>query len=446
MARTSTICRLVGAGILAICTTGVSAQPAPAPGTEPSYDLLFQRVLRAPSDLDLSFRFANVASQRGDLEAAIGSLERMVFYNPNLPRVKLELGVLYYRLGSYEMAHSYLESALESGSAPPEVSEAVKLYLAEIDKRLNPNQFSFYGQTGFRFQSNATAGPSSPYVRASGFDAVLDRAFVKRPDWNAFGLGALRHIYDFGNQRGDAWDSTVTAYYARQFRFDRFNLGLLEGQTGPRLALAPDSWVGLSIHPYFLGAGVILGDRPYLASLGGGVSLAIPLGNIGYLEPFTEVRDRSFGNTRDFTNAAEQTGVLWSSGASATGDIVGSTLRWQTRLTYSVADTRRAYLDYDQVAFDVGFPVEFTGPWSLRPWIVTPYAGVTNTDYRRPNAIVDPLVRRRETETRGGVQIDVPLWRNVGLGVQVQYANVDASLSNYRTNNFSVTFGPTVRY
>src|SRR5437660_12199579 len=68
------------------------------------YDALFKAMFKNPSNLDLSFRFAQQAVARGDYEAAIGALERMLFYNPNLPRVKLDLGDLYFKLGSYELA------------------------------------------------------------------------------------------------------------------------------------------------------------------------------------------------------------------------------------------------------------------------------------------------------------------------------------------------------
>ena len=422
------------------------AQPSPAPGTDPQYDLLFQRVLRDPANLDLNFEFAKSASARGDLEAAIGSLERMAFYNPNLPRVRLELGVLYFRLGSYEMARSYLASVLDAPDVPPEVRDRVAPFLAEIDRRLNTSQWSFYGQAGLRHQTNATAGPSSPYVRAAGFDAILDRQFVKRPDWNAFALGTVRHVHDFENQRGDVWDTTVAAYYANQFRFSRFNLGLIEVQTGPRLALAPDWWPGLSVRPYVVGTAVSLGDEPYLGSKGAGISIAVPLDGIGYVEPFTEVRNRHFGNTPEFVNAAEQTGRLWLSGAAATGDIVPGALRWQARLTYAIASTRRLYTAYEQVLFEFGLPIEFAGPWGDRRWLVTPIAAVGRSDYAGPNAAVDPFMRRRETEYRGGVQVEVPVTAALGLGVQVQYAVIDSNIRNYRTSNLSVLFGPTLRY
>jgi Flp pilus assembly protein TadD len=67
------------------------------------------------------FKYASLASQTGDLEGAISTLERMLLINADLPRVRLELGVLYYRLASYEVARTYLETALKSPNIPPDV-------------------------------------------------------------------------------------------------------------------------------------------------------------------------------------------------------------------------------------------------------------------------------------------------------------------------------------
>jgi tetratricopeptide (TPR) repeat protein len=158
----------------------------------PEYDALFAQVLREPANLDLSFRFAEIATAAGDYEAAIGALERMLFYNPALPRVRLELGILYFRLGSYETARSYFQGALAGSDVPPEVRARVEPFLFEIDRRLATTQWSGFGQLGLRFQTNANAGPTNSLVRGAGLDVILDRRFVKQPDWNLFGLAACR--------------------------------------------------------------------------------------------------------------------------------------------------------------------------------------------------------------------------------------------------------------
>ena len=58
------------------------------------YDAAFQEMLKQPANLDVLFKFATLASQTGDLEGAISALERMLLIDANLPRVRLELGVL----------------------------------------------------------------------------------------------------------------------------------------------------------------------------------------------------------------------------------------------------------------------------------------------------------------------------------------------------------------
>jgi hypothetical protein len=198
----------VFAAALALHLAGTSARAQG--GVNPEYEALFRRVLREPANLDLSFRFAEMATRAGDYEAAIGALERMLFYKPDLPRVKLELAILYFRLGSYEMARSYFQGALAAG-APPEVTARVQPFLVEIDRRLSTTQWSAFGQIGTRYQTNANAGPTSALVRGAGFDVILDKRFVKRPDWNAFGLMAIRHIHDFENQRGTSGRRTSSA-------------------------------------------------------------------------------------------------------------------------------------------------------------------------------------------------------------------------------------------
>src|SRR5689334_17243449 len=97
------------------------------------YDAAFQEMLRQPANLDVLFKFASLASQTGDLEGAISALERMLLINPNLPRVRLELGVLYYRLKSYEVAREYLQGALKSPNVPSEVRTRAEQFIAQID-------------------------------------------------------------------------------------------------------------------------------------------------------------------------------------------------------------------------------------------------------------------------------------------------------------------------
>jgi hypothetical protein len=51
----------------------------------------------------------------------------MLIYAPNTPRLQLELGVLYYRIGAYEVAPSYFAACQSAGDR-----NQIKLYLAQL--------------------------------------------------------------------------------------------------------------------------------------------------------------------------------------------------------------------------------------------------------------------------------------------------------------------------
>lgn len=99
------------------------------------YDAAFQEMLRQPANLEVLFKFATLAQQTGDNEGAISALERMLLLDPNLPRVQLELGILYYRLRSYDMARTYLDLALKSPDLPADVRKQAEQVMARAQKQ-----------------------------------------------------------------------------------------------------------------------------------------------------------------------------------------------------------------------------------------------------------------------------------------------------------------------
>ena len=74
---------------------------------------IFSALIDEPTNLDNLFEYANLSILLGDLEAAISVFEQMLIYEPDLPRIRLELGVLYFRLNAYPSAKLYLNSVKE---------------------------------------------------------------------------------------------------------------------------------------------------------------------------------------------------------------------------------------------------------------------------------------------------------------------------------------------
>ena len=109
------------------------AQPttAVAPGQEmrAAYQASFQETLRKPADPATLMAFAEIAIKIGDLEGAISALDRLLLIDGDQPEIKLELGVLYFRLGSFEAARTYLGEVRFSKRASPVLKARAEEFL-----------------------------------------------------------------------------------------------------------------------------------------------------------------------------------------------------------------------------------------------------------------------------------------------------------------------------
>jgi hypothetical protein len=99
-----------------------------------AYEKAFQETLGKPSDPEALAKFAELAVGMGDIEGAISALERLLLIDSDQPEVKLELGVLYYRLGATEPARAYLEAARTSPSSSSETKARAETFLAAVKR------------------------------------------------------------------------------------------------------------------------------------------------------------------------------------------------------------------------------------------------------------------------------------------------------------------------
>jgi tetratricopeptide (TPR) repeat protein len=422
---------------------------SPSSGAAAATDLeaLHQAVLRDPGNHELTFEFVRVAKTAGDYEAAIGALERLLFYNPDLTRVKYEVGALYYRLGSFEMAAQYFRDALASPNLDAVTRSRVDAYLPQAEKELGPSRWSGFFQTGLRYQSNASFTPSGDVLRLGGRDFLLGPSARRGPDWNWFGIAGLSHDYDLQNQRGDTIETRVLGYGVKQFRFGELDLGFVEATFGPRLALAPDALPGVTIKPYLVGGTAWLDRSRYLSAGGAGLALGIPAGAYATIEPAVEWRraDYDVQNLQPFSSVNS-------------GHWLTFLLNTNWRVTEQVALTARAFYrqasanpDWEEashVGAEAALKIEFAPPFEIIPrnWSLTPYATYLHTDYEGPNPFIDPARTRRDREWRAGATLDAPITGSFGVSATVQYGRVDSNLPNFRYDNLTVVVGPTARF
>jgi hypothetical protein len=425
--------------LLGLWTTAASAQTSP--NFAGNLNPLFQANLTQPSDFNNALQYAASASAN-DIESAIGTYEQLLFYNPTLSRVHFQLGILYYRLGSYEMARGYFKSALEQQDIQPDLRQRIADLLLDVDKQLQADRFTGFVSTGLAYQSNPGGGPGPQAVLASG--RSFDSRFFAKSDENWFGAFALNYVHDFENQRGDTFEASVQGYDAQQFNLQQFDIGMVEFRAGPRFVLTPGSANAVSIKPYVIAAGSLLGDTAYSGSAGGGLTLHANVGNV-LLDPYAEIVQQSFRNSSFYPLASNLNGPLSTFGLQASGPIV-SGLGWQTRAAFAHSSASFSPDSYDAYIADLWLPWNFSFPGDGRTWTLTPIVGFSNWQYSAPDPAIDPNTTPHTTEWRAGVGLDVPIWSKVYMSMLVQYRADTSNIAAFTMHDFSVSGGPTFKF
>lgn len=430
---------------------GTAAAQGPVnatPQQEREYDAAFQEMLKRPADLDVLFRFATVATKAGDYEGAISALERMLLVNPDLPRVRLELAVLYYRLASFEISRSYLEMVVATQNVAPEVRARAEQYLAEVEKRSSKSRFVGEIFGGFRYQSNANLGPPTSSVRLFGQTANLNQSGLGTADWGAVSSGFVRHIYDLGTQDKAALETQLTGYINRQFQVSQANVGILDLSSGPRFQAFQGIFEDVTIKPMGLLGYIWVNDVAYYGSYGS----AIEVGSL-----LTD-KLRNTANV-SYRRMLYQDSWYLPFNSTYTGNEYSANTTYQFALTDTVAlfangnvqrymTDNTAWYSYVLLGTGGGMQFRFADPLfrSDLPWALSLSANVQWWTYDQPDPVVDPTVTRLQWDTILNITLSVPFDERTTMTISGGRFVRSASLPNYEFVNNSFLMGVSWRF
>ena len=180
---------------------------------------VFKKLFKDPTNLSLLFKYANLSIMVGDLEGAIGVFEQMLIYDSKLPRIRLELGVLYFRLGAYALANNYLKSVKEF-NPPPEVEARVDQFLEAIVSAEEPFQWQQNLSIGFKRTTNGNSGINADFIEIGDFLLEVDQESKRRSDRSSLYNYSLSVDQDLNHPRGD----NIQYFFSYGAdRFDTFN-------------------------------------------------------------------------------------------------------------------------------------------------------------------------------------------------------------------------------
>lgn len=444
------LCRAVilCAGLVIAVVGGAERVAAQSSELKRQYDEAFQETLNKPADLDVLFKYAGLATQIGDLEGAVTALERMLLINPDLPRVRLELGVLYYRLGSYEVARTYLETAMASPALPSDVRSKAQEYLVQISSKTQQSTLGGEVFFGWRYQSNANLGPANSQVLLFGQAANLNQAGLGTADWGIVSSAQVRHRYDFGNQDKGALETQFSAYANRQFQVSAANVTLLDLTSGPRFQVFSGIFEDITLKPFLTGGYVWVNDTPYYGSWGGGLEADSLLADgfrnstvfvfrrqnnqdTSYLPTNSQFRGNSMTANTAFQYQLTPTVMLFATGSAQRFD--ADIAPWQS---------------YTLVGVGGGFSFRFPDPLfkSGLPWSMNLSATEQWWTYDQPDPVVDPGVMRYQSDTILNILLAVPFDERTTFSLSGGRFVRAASVPNYAFVNNSFMFGVNWRF
>ena len=184
--------------------------------------LIFDQLIEEPTNQSNLFKYANLSIILGDLEAAIGVFEQMLIYDPTLARIRLELGVLYFRLEAYAPAKLYLES-VKDYDPPEEVITKVESFLSAIEEQEKPLKVNQLMTFGFSSSTNANAGIDADIIEIAGFPLEVSPDSKPQSDSKLSLNYNVSLTQNLNNPRGDSINYFVALATTYQSRFTQFD-------------------------------------------------------------------------------------------------------------------------------------------------------------------------------------------------------------------------------
>ena len=406
-----------------------------------SYRVAFEETLRQPDNAEVLLKYAQAAAAAGDYEGAITAYERFLVIDADQPRVKFELGVLYYKLKSYDAARTYFDQARNSAKAGKEVAERSSEFIRDIDRRWGTSRLTGEFVAGIRYSDNPASLPTGT-VQSFGATVVPNPNFQRRSDFAFVGAASISHRYDFGRQDSGTLETDFSFYTAKQFQVTDADVMLLDLGVGPRMELIDGPLSGVQLKPFVSGRYITVGNLPTYWAWGAGLEASVPVAD--------KVRAGVvvLGQRREFVDNAAVPFNSQNSGNNAT---VAANIRADLtpNLEASLGGNYTRYIamtgsqSYGEAGVGGSLTWRFEDPLGLngRKWTLAGNAALAFATYDQPDPFIQPGTVRTQTDVNLGLLLSVPLDDRLTLVGQTTYFQRSASINNYSFNSFSSLLG-----
>ena len=418
-----------------VCIALVSAGAALAQSA--AYQEALRASIAAPGDPEAAFRFASIAAEEGDFNAAITALERVLAIAPGLDNIRLELGVLYLQTGATEIGEQYIREALESPDVPPEVRARAEEYLVAAETANEPLAVAGYVTTGLIAETNANSAPT-------GLDIPFfepDPDTLGQDDVSAFLDAGISLRYDLGLQAGHVLALDANAYRQVYSELGQLNLGSIAVSAGADLNLSRPLGRAAELALRLDASSTWRDGERYVTEVGPSARLGFAIGERTLAEVSTFWRRQDFHPTGTVGANNNRDGAIYGIGFGAE-----HALNERTRLTGSLSfarkDAEERFEAYDRAALSVGVARAFESPVAAiaehGPWVGRLGASYALTDYAGPDEFIDPTQSRRDRTGTLSAGLSVPVASRAVFEAEIGRTVQDSS---YVTDAFDNTYG-----
>ena len=404
---------------------------------EEQLELLFSKIRQNPKNLDLNYKYAKVAEKLGKFDEALSAYERMLIVTGDIPRVKLDMAMVYAQLKDVNKAETLFQEVLDAN--PPEsVRDNIQRMMSEVGK-LRKRHFVNGSLTfGWHADSNANASPASGQQVVGGLDPIpLDPNSLEATDDQVFSALSLKYSYALDPRRGINWNTEGLYYKANYASLGNLNVTLKSIKMGPSFNL-PSLKSRFAANVQYSDTNLARVD--YQKSVRKAVQWSTQVHPKLML-----VLDAHHDWKRHQNSASSSLYTLRDGGA----------WEFKSTLNYLHSDkdmfslsfkrheelTRQDYYDYGSRTLDMKYIRKL-------PHKLTAIAGVgfSTSEYGTPDPSVDPDIIRKDSERNWSLMLSLPLGQHVTFTGGYTYRDLDSSIQNYEYENERWSFMMTTQF
>lgn len=432
------------AALLIVCfPSPVSAQPKDRVSPDVS-DLS-----RNLDDSEASFRYARKAIAAGDVRGAISALERVLQINPNLANIKLELGLLYLRVGQSDLARSYLEAAAVAADAPRDARDRARRALRLADQQLSKWTIGGTVSLSAQAQSNPNGSPGSVSVRGPFGAPIIvsgdDLSIRRKTDLSGVAALNVEVAYGVGDQQGNEIVFDLTAVENEYDQTSELDATFLSARLGPRIYFGNPLNPAGYIRPFASGTYLALDRDTYFKAYGGGAVGSFQPGIGWTITGVAAYEHRDFSPTVLRPRSDDQTGD-YGSGVLDIAVQVDPRIRLNVGFVIEHVAARADYWSRLTYGPQIGAILALRSLTGGDPWVARLGAGYRRSDYDQADPFVDPDVLRTENRYDIDATLSIPISQNFSLDIRAQQTWNKSSLPNYRFENTLGSFGISYRF